>query len=114
MEHMEIGVNLSDFVTTNTRKFFVAPEIPQDLLQQHPSEWKWSSEQIRGLCHVKASKAVSDAATHGVLLIQSFNSVISNQEELKQLELRGEVQTQLRKPKEIYACQWWLLTSSDN
>ena len=67
MEHKNIGTKkLSDFVTTNTRQFFVALDIPQDFLHQHPSEWKSSSGYIRGLCRVMAAKANNDAAEHGI------------------------------------------------
>jgi len=65
MEHKDIDTKkLSDFVTTNTRQFFVALDVPQDFLHQHPSEWKSNSGYIRSLRRVKAVKAVNDAAEH--------------------------------------------------
>src|SRR6218665_1542750 len=89
MEHKDIGTKkLSDFVTTNTRQFFVALDGPQDFLHTHPSEWKSNYGYIRGLCRVKAVKAVNDAAEHGISLIQSFNAAIANQKEQKQCLLQ--------------------------
>src|SRR6218665_3782477 len=79
---------LSDCVTTNTRQFFVALDIPQDFLHQHPSEWKSNSGYIRGLCLFQTVKAVKDAAEHGISLIHSINASITNQEEQKQFLLQ--------------------------
>src|SRR6218665_1773296 len=77
---------LSDFVTTNTRQFFVALDIPQDFLHQHHSKCKSNSGYFRGMCRVKAVKAVHDAAEHRISLI--FNVAITNQEEQKQFSLQ--------------------------
>ena len=79
---------LSDFVTQNTRKFFVAMAINQDFLLQ--DLWIWNSnEEYNESCRtVLKIKVVNDAAKRGVALIQNFNSVITNREEHKLYQLQ--------------------------
>src|SRR6218665_1515990 len=78
MEHKDIYVGtrkLSDFVTTDTRQFFVALDIPQDFLHQYPSGWKSNYGYILGLCRVRAVKAVNDAAEHGIYYEAKISSI---------------------------------------
>jgi len=75
---------LNEFVTSNTRQLFNALDIPQQFLQQHPSMWKSLDDYRHGQNRVMSLKVVNDAAERGISLIQSFNAVISNQEEQKQ------------------------------
>jgi len=79
---------LNEFVTSNTRQLFNALDIPQQFLQQHPSLWKSLDDYRRGQNRVMSLKVVNDAAERGISLIQSFNAVISNQEEQKQYLLQ--------------------------
>ena len=82
---------LSNFVTINTRQFFDALDcldIPKDFLEHHPSQWKSHSDYIRGIGRAQSLKVVNDAAEQGVSLIQSFNAIITNQEEQKQFLLQ--------------------------
>jgi len=82
---------LCDFVSTNTRKLFVALDISQDFLLTHSSTWENNEEYIRGQNRVMQLKVVNDAAERGVALIQSFNSVFTNQEEQKQKQFVFQV-----------------------
>lgn len=76
--------NLNDFVTSNTRQLFNALDVPQQFLQQHPSTWQSLDNYKCAQNRVMSLKVVNDAAERGISLIQSFNGVISNQEEQKQ------------------------------
>lgn len=79
---------LCDFVSQHTSKLFSALDIPQDLLIQDPSTWESNEAYIEAQKKLKGLKVVNDAAERGVALIQSFNSVITNQEEQKQYLLQ--------------------------
>lgn len=80
--------SLSDFVTVNTRKLFVALDIPQTFISHHPSTWEQNDIFLRARRQIQKLKVVNDAAERGVALIQSFNSVLTNQEEQKQYLLQ--------------------------
>lgn len=81
-------LSLSDFVSSNTNKFFAASHIETDFLQQHPSSWGSSDVYQISCDRVKRLKVVNDAAERGVALIQNFNSILTNQEEQKQYLLQ--------------------------
>ena len=55
--------------------------INQDFLQEHPSIWDTNDEYVRAQIIVRQWKVVNDAAERGVALCQSFNGVLTNQEE---------------------------------
>ena len=78
------SMKLNEFVTSNTRQLFNALDIPQQFIQQHPSMWKSLDDYRHGQNRLMSSKVVNDAAEREISLIQSFNAVISNQEEQKQ------------------------------
>lgn len=76
---------LCDFVSINTKKLFVALDISQEFLLTHSSPWENNEEYICGQSTVMQLKVVNDVAERG---IQSFNSVLTNQEEQKQFVLQ--------------------------
>jgi hypothetical protein len=79
---------LPDFVTSNTVKLFTALDMPTDFLQLHPSMWETNENYRIALRRITNLKVVNDAAERGVALIQSFNAVLTNQEEQKQYLLQ--------------------------
>lgn len=79
---------LSDFVSSNTRKFFVALGANDDFLQEHPNTWDTNDGYIQAQTKARQLKVVNDAAERGVALCQSFNAVLTNQEEQKQFLLQ--------------------------
>jgi hypothetical protein len=81
-------LTLSDFVSTNTRKFFAAMQIETDFLLQDPGTWNSTEHYCISRQKVQQLKIVNDAAERGVSLIQNFNSVITNQKEQKQYLLQ--------------------------
>ena len=81
-------IQLSRFVTKNTMNLFTALGITTDFVQQHPSTWNTNNSFQEARCRISNLKVVNDAAERGVSLIQSFNAVITNQEEQKQYLLQ--------------------------
>lgn len=81
-------MQLCDFVTNNTLKLFTALDISPDFLMQHPNTWEEDANYIDGRRRVQSLKVVNDAAERGISLIQSFNGILTNQEEQKQYLLQ--------------------------
>jgi len=79
---------LPDFVTSNTVKLFIVLDIHTDFLQQHPSTWETNVSFQVARRRILSLKVVNDAAERGVALVQSFNAILTNQEEQKQYLLQ--------------------------
>ena len=77
-----------DFVSVHTRKLFAALGITENFVHQYPTEWETIDDYKLGKERVQKLKVVNDAAERGVSLVQSFNSVLTNQEEQKQYLLQ--------------------------
>ena len=80
--------DLSNFVTNNTKKLFVAFGIPQCFLNEDPMTWQTNESFIEGYRRIRNLKVVNDAAERGISMVQSFNTVLTNQEEQKQYLLQ--------------------------
>jgi len=63
-------IQLCDFVSKNTLKLFIALDIPQDFLNQHPSTWENNKSFVDGRIRVQKLKVVNDAAERGISLVQ--------------------------------------------
>src|SRR6218665_801338 len=79
---------LCDFVYQHTRTLFTALDIPRDFLIHDPFARENNEAYIKAQKMLRGLKVVNDAAERGVALIQSFNSVITNQEGQKQYLLQ--------------------------
>jgi len=55
-----------------------------DFLLLHPSNWEEDEGLMAARRKLQQLKVVNDAAKRGVVLIQSFNAVLTNQEDQKQ------------------------------
>ena len=76
---------LPDFISVNSNKLLVAMHTSLDFLTAPPhSQWESNPSFIATKARIDSLKVVHNAAECGVVLIQSFNAVISNQEEQKQ------------------------------
>ena len=75
---------LSSFATTNTMKLFTALDIDSDFLHHPPDTWDTNVNFQAARRRVASLQVVNDAAERGVALIQTFNSILTNQEEQKQ------------------------------
>jgi len=58
--------SLSDFVTVNTIKLFVALDIPQTILSQHLSTWEKNNIFLQAHGQIQTLQLVNDAAECGV------------------------------------------------
>jgi hypothetical protein len=83
-----VSKQLPDFVSVHTRKLFAALGIAEDFIHQHPTEWDTIDDYKLGKHRVQKLKVVNDVAERGVSLVQSFNSILTNQEEQKQCLLQ--------------------------
>ncbi len=79
---------LSDFVSQHTRQLFTALDIPLNFLTSNPATWSSDNDYIIAQKRVRCLKVVNDAAERGVALIQTFNGILTNQEEQKQFLLQ--------------------------
>jgi hypothetical protein len=79
---------LSDFVSQQTRQLFTTLDIPQNFLTKSPDKWNSDNNYIAGQQKVRSLKVVKDVAERGVALIQTFNGVLTIQEEQKQFLLQ--------------------------
>src|SRR5437899_2076070 len=80
---------LPDFISINSRKLFVALDISQNFnLKEDPINWETNVDFSAAKRRVVQLKVVNDAAERGVALIQTFNGILSNQEEQKQFLLQ--------------------------
>lgn len=80
--------NLSDFVSKNTKNFFIRLTLPTDFLDSDPSQWEGSEEFKENslVCHNLF--VVNDTAERGVKFMKDFNRILTNDEEEKQFLLQ--------------------------
>jgi len=88
LENNTTGKKLSDFVTQNTRKLFLALGVNQDFLEEDPSTWDTNDGYNQAQTKARQLKVVNDTAERGVALCQAFNGVLTNQEDQKQFLLQ--------------------------
>jgi hypothetical protein len=64
--------------------FLTAFNLPHDFLQLDPATWESNDDYVVA-CNkfARKLKVVNDAAECGVALIQTFNAILTNQEEQK-------------------------------
>ena len=77
-------VDLTNFITKNTVKFFDIINVPIDFLHKDPSTWNNDQHYIRALNIVKNIKVVNDSAERGVSLMTQYNSCLTKSEKCRQ------------------------------
>lgn len=87
-EQSPLSKELSDFVSSNTQQLFVALNVYQDFLMHHPSEWEHDMNYLKAKNKVSQLKVVNDTAERGIAVIQSFNAIITSQDEQQQYLLQ--------------------------
>ena len=75
---------LSDFASVRSKQLFCSLKVDMEFLKLHPIKWEMNDSYISAKSRVNSLKVVNDAAERGVALIQTFNAVLTNQEEQKQ------------------------------
>ena len=79
---------VADFVTDRSRYFFDQLSLNSDFLNVDPSEWETRADYQGAAEFVRTIKVVNDAAERGVSLMQSYNSILTKNEEQKQYILQ--------------------------
>ncbi|XP_050714934.1 uncharacterized protein LOC126997731 [Eriocheir sinensis] len=78
------NMDLSDLVTTFTKRFFNILHVNEDFLQKDPLEWAADQKYQRSLDLVKSVRVVNDLAERGVALMTELNDSLTKSEEQKQ------------------------------
>ena len=71
------NMDLSDFVTTSTKRFFNILHVNEDFLQKDPLEWAADEKYQRSLDLVKSVRVINDLAERGVALMTEFNASLT-------------------------------------
>jgi hypothetical protein len=79
---------LADFVTRKSRDFFDRLSIGSDFLEVDPCEWETRADYQAAAEFVRTMQVVNDSAERGVALMQSYNNILTKNEDQKQYLLQ--------------------------
>ena len=79
---------LRDFVTSNTRNFFVILSLPDSFLETNPETWESNSDYLRASEVIRELRVVNDTAERGVVLMQKYNALLTKDEQQTQFVLQ--------------------------
>ena len=91
VENKTTEKKLFDFITRNTKLSFirgVALGVTEEFLQEDPVTRDTNDAFIQAQTKARQLNVVNDAAEHFVAVYQSFNGILTNQEEQKQFLLQ--------------------------
>jgi hypothetical protein len=92
---------LADFVTSTSRRFFQLLGIPADFLAIDSEQWDNRDDFLSASAVARSLTVVNDSAERAVALMQTFNPVLTKNEEQKQFLL----QVMEEHPEKISKCQ---------
>jgi len=96
------GMNLSDFVSRNTRQFFVALGVNQDFLEKDPSTWNTNDGYIQAQTKARQLKVVNDTAERNVALsVLQWNPHKPRRTETVPLTDIGKAQTRFSRLQQV-------------
>jgi len=72
---------LADFVTKNTRRFFLKMKMDQKFLTEDPGSWNDHSGYLMARKLVQGIQVTNDTAERGVALIQEYNRLVTHDED---------------------------------
>jgi hypothetical protein len=108
-KRIELGVSaarmadktLADFVTSTSRRFFQLLGIPADFLAIDPEQWDNRDDFLSASAVARSLTVVNDSAERAVALMQTFNPVLTKNEEQKQflLQVMEEHQKNIQMPR---------------
>ncbi|KAL7640595.1 UNVERIFIED_CONTAM: hypothetical protein RMT77_008870 [Armadillidium vulgare] len=78
-----LNLEISDFVSKHSKRFFERFNLPSNFLEQDPQTWRINEQYKHCLKIVEKIKVVNDAAERGIKLIQEYNSKLTKDEEQK-------------------------------
>lgn len=82
------NMQIQDFVTQNTMKFFQCLDISTAFLDQDPETWDSRTDYVANKDVVQHLRVVNDHAERGVALIEEYNCILTKNEEQKQFLLQ--------------------------
>lgn len=87
LPQMEIVLRhqLYDFISKDTKKFFTQFGLSDEFLKFDPSTWETNIHYLNALAFCKNLLVVNDAAERGVHFMKSYNRVLTNDEEQRQM-----------------------------
>lgn len=74
-------MQLHDFVTMTSKKFFHLLSIPDSFLQTDPDKWITSPDYLKTEEIVRALRVTNDTAERGVAMIQQYSGLLTKSEE---------------------------------
>ena len=78
---------LSDFVTSNTHRFFTITGFSSSLFVKDISQWEEYDDYISVKASIRCLRVVNDIAERGVALMEEYNKLHTNNEKQKQFLL---------------------------
>jgi len=81
-------MQLHDFVTMTSKKFFHLLSIPDSFLQTDPDKWITSPDYLKAEEIVRALRVTNDTAERGVAMIQQYSGLLTKSEEQTQFLLQ--------------------------
>jgi len=82
------ATTVADFVTNRSRSFFDQLSLSSDFLTVDPSEWDSRADYQLAADFVRSMKVVNDSAERGVSLMQTYNGILTKNEDQKQYLLQ--------------------------
>ena len=86
---------LADFVTKNTRRFFLKMKMDQKFLTEDSDSWNDQPGYLMARKLVQVFQVANDTAERGVALIQEYNRLVTHDED--QLQFLMQIVTDLRR-----------------
>ena len=81
-------IELHDFATSNTLRFFSTHDLDYTFLQNDPELWEGLQSYDDALKVVENLRVTNDNAEHGVALIQEYNQLHTKDEHMNQYLLQ--------------------------
>ena len=81
-------MQLHDFVTMTSKKFFHLLSIPDSFLKTDPDKWITSPDYLKAEEIVHALRVTNDTAERGVAMIQEYSGLLTRSEKRTQFLLK--------------------------
>ena len=91
-------LELSNFITRNSKQFFTIIGETYSFLEKHPSEWANDDTYKSAYSVVKSIKVTNDSAERGVHLMTEFDKLLTKDKKQQQYLLRGVHERRKAKP----------------
>ena len=93
------AITLADFTTANSQKLLTKLRLPQNFLEEPPSNWKENLEFKQAKEVINSLAVVNDHAERGVALTQQYSGFLTQDEEQYQCLLKSVPENRKKYPK---------------